>query len=208
MRAGLPVCEVKGDSMRIVGGEWRGHPIEAPDGRDVTRPTTDRVREAVSSMLLSARGLSLAGARVLDAYAGSGALGLEMLSRGAAWCTFVDMDRSAQARVRRNATALGAAPASFAIGRGDVERMVGSGRLAGAPFDIALLDPPYATDAARVSALVEGLAAKGLLAAGALVLYERSSSAPTIEPEGFSPLKQKRYGITAVDLLRMDQANE
>lgn len=89
--------------MRIVGGEWKGHPIEAPEGRDVTRPTTDRVREAVSSMLMSARGLTLDGASVLDAFAGSGALGLELLSRGAAHATFVDLDRGACARVRRNA---------------------------------------------------------------------------------------------------------
>ena len=109
--------------MRIVGGKWKGHPIEAPDGRDVTRPTTDRVREAVSSMLLSARGLSLDYVRALDAFAGSGALGLELLSRGAAHVTFVDLDRGACARVRRNAGTLGAAPATFAVVRGDSCRL-------------------------------------------------------------------------------------
>ena len=178
--------------MRIVGGQWRGHPIEAPDGRDVTRPTTDRVREAVSSMLLSARGLSLDGARVLDAFAGSGAMGLELLSRGAAWCTFVDLDRGACARVRRNASALGADASALAVVRG------------GAPFDVVVLDPPYATDAALVSGLVEALAQAGSLSAEALVLYERSASAPTLAPAGFVPLKQKRYGQTAVDLLGRD----
>lgn len=194
--------------MRIVGGQWKGRPIEAPEGRDVTRPTTDRVREAVSSMLLSARGLSFDGAHVLDAYAGSGALGLELLSRGAAWCTFVDVDRAAQARVRRNAATLGASPGSYAIARGDVERLAASGRVGGSPFDVVLLDPPYATDAARVTALVEALAHAGCLAPGALVLYERSSSAPAIEPVSFVSLKQKRYGITAVDLLRMDSQHD
>ena len=194
--------------MRIVGGAWKGRPIEAPEGRDVTRPTTDRVREAVSSMLLSARALSLDGARVLDAFAGSGALGLELLSRGAAWCTFVDVDRGAQARVRRNAGALGAAAGSYVAVRGDVERLAATGRVPGAPFDVVLLDPPYAMEAARVSRLVEALASSGALAPGALVLYERGSSAPSIGPAGSCPLKQKRYGITAVDLLRMDTAND
>ena len=70
--------------MRIVGGKWRGRQIEAPDGRDVTRPTTDRTREQIASMILSAAGLDLSGTSVLDAFAGSGAMGLELLSRGAA----------------------------------------------------------------------------------------------------------------------------
>lgn len=187
--------------MRIVGGTWKGHPIEAPEGRDVTRPTTDRVREAVSSMLLSAKGLSLDGLSVLDAFAGSGALGLEMLSRGAAHCTFVDLDQKACARVRRNAVALGAAPSSFTIARGDSSKLAASGHLAGAPFDIVLLDPPYATEATLVAELVEALDAAGLLSEGAHILYERSSSRPTIEPAGFYAAKQKRYGQTAVDLL-------
>ncbi|WP_308001836.1 16S rRNA (guanine(966)-N(2))-methyltransferase RsmD [uncultured Parolsenella sp.] len=189
--------------MRIVGGQWRGHPIEAPDGRDVTRPTTDRVREAVSSMLLSARGLSLDGARVLDAFAGSGAMGFELLSRGAAWCTFVDLDRGACARVRRNASALGADAQSHAIVRGDALRLAGAG-IQGAPFDVVALDPPYATDAALVSGLVEALDQTGSLSADTLVLYERSASAPALAPAGFVSLKQKRYGQTAVDLLGRD----
>ena len=189
--------------MRIVGGAWRGHPIEAPDGRDVTRPTTDRVREAVSSMLLSARGLTLDGARVLDAFAGSGAMGLELLSRGAAWCTFVDLDRGACARVRRNAGSLGADAAAYVVVRGDAMRLAVAG-IAGAPFDVVVLDPPYATDAALVSGLVEALASAGSLSADALVLYERSSQAPTINPAGFVSAKQKRYGQTAVDLLRRE----
>ena len=172
--------------MRIVGGQWRGHPIEAPDGRDVTRPTTDRVREAVSSMLLSARGLSLDGARVLDAL-----------------CTFVDLDRGACARVRRNASALGADASALAVVRGDAMRLAGAG-IQGVPFDVVVLDPPYATDAALVSGLVEALDQAGSLSADALVLYERSASAPALAPAGFVSLKQKRYGQTAVDLLGRD----
>jgi 16S rRNA (guanine966-N2)-methyltransferase len=187
--------------MRIVAGEWKGHPIEAPEGRDVTRPTTDRVREAVSSMIYSACGLSLEGKSVLDAFAGSGALGLEMLSRGAAHCTFIDLDKGACARVRRNAATLGAAAGTFTITRGDAHKLAAAGRIAGAPFDVLLLDPPYAVEAEKVAALVEALDAAGLLAEDALVLYERASNRPTIEPAGFVARKEKRYGNTAVDLL-------
>ncbi|WP_293844939.1 16S rRNA (guanine(966)-N(2))-methyltransferase RsmD [uncultured Parolsenella sp.] len=187
--------------MRIVGGEWKGRPIEAPEGRDVTRPTTDRVREAVSSMILSARGLSLECSRALDAFAGSGALGLEMLSRGASWCTFVDLDRDACARVRRNAASLGADPMRYNVVRGDSARLAAGGRIAGAPFDIVLLDPPYATEAGDVTAFVESLDSTGLLTEDAIILYERGSNRPAIEPAGFVPLKQKRYGHTSVDLL-------
>ena len=95
--------------MRIVGGKWRGRQIEAPDGRDVTRPTTDRTREQIASMILSAAGLDLSGTSVLDAFAGSGAMGLELLSRGAARATFLDRDRRAVARIKRTDSSLGAA---------------------------------------------------------------------------------------------------
>ena len=81
--------------MRIVGGIWRGRALAAPEGRDVTRPTTDRTREQMASMVLSAFDLDLSDVRILDAFAGSGAIGLELLSRGAAHCTFVDADRKA-----------------------------------------------------------------------------------------------------------------
>lgn len=189
--------------MRIVGGTWRGRQIEAPDGRDVTRPTTDRVREAMSSMLLSACDLSFEGLSVLDAFAGSGALGLEMLSHGAAHCTFCDSDRQAAARVERNARTLGAASSTFNVSRLDIFKSAGS-TLMGAPFDIVLLDPPYKTPAADVTELIEALDNSSQLAAGALVVYERANTAPTIEPAHFVQRKSKRYGQTAVDLFRKD----
>lgn len=189
--------------MRIVGGEWKGRQIEAPEGRDVTRPTTDRVREAMSSMLLSACGLSLEGISVLDAFAGSGALGLEMLSHGATYCTFCDIDRGAAARVERNARSLGAASSCYKVVRLDIMAKAAD-PLPGAPFGIVLLDPPYKTPATEVTKLVEALDNSSNLAAGTLVLYERSNTAPTIEPAGFSQLKSKRYGQTAVELFRKD----
>ena len=101
--------------MRIVGGMWRGRALEAPEGRNVTRPTTDRTRESMASMVLSAFDLDLSEVRMLDAFAGSGAIGYELLSRGARSCTFCDADRKAVARIKRNGQALGAAREAHAV---------------------------------------------------------------------------------------------
>ena len=186
--------------MRIVGGKWRGRSIEAPEGRGITRPTTDRTREQIASMILSARGLDLTGDSVLDAFAGSGAMGLELLSRGAAHATFVDKDRRAAARVRRTAASLGAAADEARCLGGDVFALAGSG-LVGAPFDIVFLDPPYAVEAERVSGLVASLARTGQLREGAVVVYEHASSADGLDCEGLVLVKSKTHGITTVDLL-------
>ena len=128
--------------MRIVGGQWRGRPIESPRGREVSRPTTDRVREAIASMLESALAEGIEGARVLDAFAGSGALGLEMLSRGAGHATFFDADRGASALVKRNLSKVGCAPERFAVACADVLLAARRGRVPGGPFDAVLIDPP------------------------------------------------------------------
>ena len=117
--------------MRIVGGEWRGRPIDSPKGRDVSRPTTDRVREAIASMLESALSEGIEGSRVLDAFAGSGALGLEVLSRGAEHAVFFDLDRSAAALVKRNLAKLSCAPARFQVMCGDVIASARRGRVPG-----------------------------------------------------------------------------
>ena len=186
--------------MRIVGGRWRGRRVEAPEGRDVTRPTTDRARERIASMVLSARGLDLTGCSVLDAFAGSGAMGLELVSRGAAGATFVDRDRRAVARLRRTAASLGATREECRALAGDFFALAARG-LAGAPFDVVFLDPPYALEASRVSALVDTLARTGQLADGALVVYERASGADGLRCAGLEPRRTKEQGITAVDLL-------
>lgn len=185
--------------MRIVGGKWRGRRIEAPEGRGVTRPTTDRTREQVASMVLSARGLDLSGCSVLDAFAGSGAMGLELVSRGAARATLVDRDRRAAARIARTAAALGAGGDEVRALAGDVFALAARG-LAGAPFDVVFLDPPYAVDAARVTALVDALATSGQLADDAVVVYEHAASAPGLGCAELSPVRVKEHGITAVDL--------
>ena len=187
--------------MRIVGGKWRGRTIESPDGRDVTRPTTDRTREQIASMILSACGLDLSDRSVLDAFAGSGAMGLELLSRGAARATFVDRDRRAAARVRRSAEALGAKPGEVTSLAGDVFSRVERG-LAGAPFDIVFLDPPYALSAERVSGLVDRLAETGQLSGDAIIVYEHAADAEGLAcATALNLVKSKRHGITAVDLL-------
>lgn len=121
--------------MRIIGGEWRARRLEAPAGR-TTRPTTDRAREAWMSILHP----SLPGARVLDLFAGSGALGLEALSRGAAEATFVDDDARAITALRKNLAALGAADRATIV-RTDALRFVKT--LGAGAFDIAFADPPY-----------------------------------------------------------------
>lgn len=189
--------------MRVVGGQWRGRALEAPEGRDVTRPTTDRTREAIASMVLSARGLDLGSTSVLDPFAGSGACGIELLSRGAAHATFCDIDRAAAARVRRNLQSLGAAPDTFDVLRADVLRDP-SRRLPGAPFGVVFLDPPYKMPASDVSGLVLALMGAGQLEDGATVIYERASDAPTLEGAGLTLVRTKRHGSTSVDLMTME----
>jgi 16S rRNA (guanine966-N2)-methyltransferase len=124
--------------MRIIAGRWRGHPIQAPPGRD-TRPTTDRVREAWMSALQP----ELPGAAVLDLFAGSGALGLEALSRGAARVVCVERSGTALRALRGNAAKLGAG-AQLEVVRDDAVRY--AGRLTAGAFDLALADPPYGQD--------------------------------------------------------------
>ena len=191
--------------MRVVGGKWGGKPLESPEGRGVTRPTTDRNREAMASMILSARGLNLEGSSVLDAFAGSGAMGIELLSRGAARCTFIDQDARAVARVRRNLARVGAERGDYAVLRGDACQLAERGRIAGAPFDVVFLDPPYALSAGVVSAMLKHLVAQGALRSGATVVYERSAQAPGLDVPGLIPMRTKRYGITCVDLLEKGQ---
>ncbi len=187
--------------MRIIGGEWRGRRLEEPRGRDVTRPTTDRVREACASMAESALEGGIDGSRVLDAFGGSGALGIEMLSRGARSLTVFDSDRGASALIKRNLKTLGFAPARARVIGGDVIASAARGRVPGGPFDLVLLDPPYAFGSEPVEQLIADLAAHGLLAQDAVVIFEHAAGEAGAHAEGFETLREKRYGITAVDVL-------
>lgn len=183
--------------LRIVAGEFGGRLIECP--RAVSRPTTDRVREALLSALVSAAG-GFEGITVCDAFAGSGALGLEAVSRGAARAQLFDADAGAVQCVRRNVAALGLADRVH-VARADVLASGIAG--AAAPYGLVLLDPPYVTEAERVGGLLARAAEAGQLAEGCLVAYERAADASALpELARFQVLKQKRYGKTAVDLLR------
>ena len=149
--------------MRIIAGNWRGRPLIAPKGTE-TRPTADRTREALFSMLVSRLG-TLDGLRVLDLFAGSGALGLEALSRGAGHCTFVEQDSAALDALRTNIAKLGAAPQCDV--RAQSVMALGP---AIAPYDLLLLDPPYRSGAGVVA--LERCLRLGWLASGALVTVE------------------------------------
>lgn len=192
--------------MRIVSGEWRGRKIAEPAGREVTRPTTDRVREAMGSMVDSALDHGIEGVSVLDAFAGSGALGIEMLSRGASHATFFDIDRSAAALVRKNLESVRCGSQRYMVTCGDVLASVKRGRIVGAPFDLVMIDAPYALGAAPAEELLAALAAANLLAPRALALVEHAASDAGARPADFTVEREKRYGITAVDLLRFEPA--
>lgn len=180
--------------MRVIAGNFKGRNLKAPKGMG-TRPTTDRVKESMFSSLVSAYG-SLEGANVLDAFAGSGALGIECASRGATSCTFFEMDREALACVRANVESCKLAADRFRIRQADV---LANPPVFGASFDIVLLDPPYATDVAHIVEFVATLADKGMLAPGAVISYEHDAEVDVRSPlEAAFPkasfLVDKTYG--------------
>lgn len=172
-----------GVMTRVIAGTAGGRTLQVPPGL-TTRPTADRAREALFSSLLSL--LDLEGARVLDLYAGSGALGLEALSRGAASATFVESDPDAVAAVRGNIDTLGLAGA-FVVAQ-PVERFLETE--AEPRYDLALLDPPYELDVVPV---LEQL--RPWLVDGAVVVAERSRRAPALAwPAGYEAVRSRRYG--------------
>jgi 16S rRNA (guanine966-N2)-methyltransferase len=184
--------------VRIVAGEFKGHRLQAPQG-DTTRPTIDRVREALFSSLTSLAGPRLGGGSALDAFAGSGALGLEALSRGMSSVTFVETDRAALGALNANIRALGVGGRTYVVA-GDMHALAQRGGLHGRPFSLLLLDPPYRLDAVEIAHLISGLAAHDLLKDGALVVYEHARSTRMSWPSGLSPVSTKRYGSTEIDV--------
>jgi 16S rRNA (guanine966-N2)-methyltransferase len=175
--------------MRIVAGAAKGRRLLAPKGTDV-RPTSDRVKEALFSSLQPA----LLGARVLDLFAGSGALGLEALSRGAASVTFVERSRPARDALRRNIEVV-ALPGTHVVA-GEAATAL-RGELPGAPFDLVLLDPPYHHPKAALAALLDALVTH--LAPGARVVLERAARDGTPPwPADLLPATPRRYGDTAL----------
>ena len=204
--------------MRIVAGVAGGRRLTVPRGRD-TRPTSERVREALFAALVSDRG-GLAGDAVLDLFAGSGALGLEALSRGAATAVLVERDPTAAATARANIDALGLPGASVvatAVARYLARAPVPAATAAtaaraaapiiapttaagrrGAPADIVFADPPYALPEPEVGAMLAALAG-GWLRAGASIVVERAVRSPAPSwPPGCEPGRVRTYGDTAI----------
>ncbi|HST36957.1 MAG TPA: 16S rRNA (guanine(966)-N(2))-methyltransferase RsmD [Allosphingosinicella sp.] len=174
--------------MRIIAGEWRGRAIEAPAG-DATRPTSDRAREGLFSMLASRLG-SFEGLQVADLFAGTGALGLEALSRGAAFCTFVERDRAALDTLKRNIAKLGAAP------RSDV-RAQGVEHVTLPPCDLILMDPPYGAGLAQPAL---DRAAQWLAPGGWLSVELHGED--LVVPAGLEAAAERRFGKARLILLR------
>ena len=177
--------------MRIIAGQWRGRSIVAPKG-DATRPTADRTREALFSMLVSRIG-SFEDLTVADLFAGSGALGLEALSRGAASCLFVEQDKPALDSLRANLAKLGA--------KGDVraQSVLALGP-ALKPLDLIMMDPPYGTGAGVVA--LDKLSRLGWIGPATWISVETARNEP-IDLAGFTVDADKIYGKARVTLLRL-----
>ena len=189
--------------MRIVSGEFRGKLLKAPAGQ-ATRPTSDRARQAVFNILEHAPwSKGVRGARVIDLFAGSGALGLEALSRGAAFCLFVETDEAARGAIRDNVEAMGLFGQTRVHRRDATDLGVRPGA-DGPAFDLAFLDPPYAKGLGESS--LARLAAGGWLAPGATVVFERGSDEARFEVAGYEALDVRKYGAATVHFLRFSPA--
>jgi 16S rRNA (guanine966-N2)-methyltransferase len=185
--------------VRIVSGRFRGKTLVAPQG-EATRPTSDRARQAVFNILEHAAwSPGLRDVRVIDLFAGSGALGFEALSRGAAFCLFVETDTAARGAIRENAEALGLFGQTRVHRRDATDLGVRPGA-DGPPFELAFLDPPYAKGLGEIA--LEKLASGGWLAPGAVVVFERGAGEPAFEVAGFEVLDSRDYGAARVWFLR------
>jgi 16S rRNA (guanine966-N2)-methyltransferase len=183
--------------MRIVGGKYRGHSLSGP-ASTLTRPTSDRVRESIFNILSHGMsGFELEGARVLDLFAGTGALGLEALSRGAKFCQFVDESAEARGVIRRNADSLGAI-GLCKIWRRDATRLGACAPQS--PFTLVFCDPPYNRGMGEkaMTALVEG----AWLEKGAIVVLEEAGKAGIADVPGMTLLDTRTYGDTQVRFYR------
>lgn len=182
-----------GTGLRVIAGELRGRRFKVPGG---VRPTADRVREAVFSAVAD----RVAGAAVLDLYAGSGAFSIEACSRGAAGAVAVERDRAVAATLSGNLERLGLTD-RVAVVRGDAGRLVAADPPPGGPFALVSLDPPYDVAADAVATVLAGLARPGWLTRGATVVIERSARGPApVVPAGWKVTSTRTYGDTLVVL--------
>jgi 16S rRNA (guanine966-N2)-methyltransferase len=183
--------------MRIVGGRFRGRALAAPRSQAI-RPTGDRLRESVFNILAHAYGDPVAGARVLDLFAGTGALGLEAISRGAAFALFVDDGAEARALIRQNVDALGVGGTTRIFRRNAAD--LGAAHPL-APFTLAVLDPPYGKGLAERA--LASARAGGWLAAEALIVVEEAAAPGFATPAGFAEIERRGYDDTEVTFLRV-----
>jgi len=185
--------------MRIVAGRFKGRTLAAP-GDAALRPTSDKVRQALFNIIehaAFASNFTLEGARVVDLFAGTGALGLEALSRGAKFCLFIEEAAQSRALIRENVEALGLTGASK-IWRRDATALGPLDTLA--PFDLAFLDPPYRKG--LIAPALRGLAAGGWLNANALVVAEAGEDEAMPVVDGFEMLDDRVYGETRIAFVR------
>ena len=185
--------------MRLVAGAFRGRTLVAPKGHS-TRPTADRTRQALFNVLdHAAWSPGLTGRRVIDLFAGSGALGFEALSRGAAFCLFVETEEGARGTIRSNVESLDLF-GQTRVHRRDAADLGAKPAGDGAAFDLAFLDPPYHTDLGEKA--LAGLRDGGWLAPGALVVFERAADEPAPKTEGFEALDARGWGAARVHFLK------
>lgn len=183
--------------MRIVGGEFKGRKLAEPKG-DRIRPTTDRNRETLFNILAHRPEFELVGARVLDLFSGTGALGLEALSRGARFCLFVEEDAEARGLIRSNMETFGL-NGRAKIFRRDAAKLGVPGTME--PFDLVFADPPYSKGLGEraLASANEG----GWLRPGALAVLEEAASAGFKRPEGFELVDERSMGLTTLRFLRL-----
>jgi 16S rRNA (guanine966-N2)-methyltransferase len=183
--------------LRIVGGEFRGRALAAPRSNAI-RPTTDRAREALFNVLAHRFSGRLEGARVLDLFAGTGALGLEALSRGAAHCLFIEESAKGRGLIRDNVEAFGL-QGRTKIFRRDATSLGQAGTIM--PFDLLFADPPYAQGLGEQA--LQSARAGGWLKPGALCMVEESAAGPFEPGPGFHLADQRSYGGTVIRFLEM-----
>ena len=182
--------------MRIVGGRLRGRNLASPASREI-RPTADRLRESVFNILIHGYGDPISGARVIDLFAGTGALGIEAISRSAAFALFVDNGTEARALLRNNIEALGLGGVTKVFRR-DATNLGAAHPVE--PFSLVFLDPPYGKGLAEqaLASLRDG----AWLAPGALLVVEEAKAAALAAPEGFAELERRAYDDTELVFLR------
>lgn len=182
--------------MRVVGGRLRGRPIAAPKSQAI-RPTSDRLRETLFNILAHAYGDPVTGARVLDLFAGTGALGIEAISRGAAFALFVDEGAEARALLRENAEALGLG-GTTRIFRRDAVKLGPAHPVE--PFSLAFLDPPYGKGLAELA--LTSMRDGGWLIGDGLAIVEEAAESRFAAPAGWAEIERRAQGATEIIFLR------